>query len=263
MEKILPEKPELFQFAYFQNYQNSINELAALTPGEEWDFHAAGKKKKAILKNYLEYTYKKVKEETKISFTAENKNACFNTGLVTPQLEEIYTLFEKNNLQGESMSQFFFKGFVKESDRTFLRLFARNRPERADFFQKPEDLIFNPNCDIIPDLDHIITDNKERFPAYMQPMGDDGIRRQLIGAIDEVKKKVKTNYKIAVPQYYRNRIQLLLPLCLTAGSPNPDLALVIYKVDEMTYCARTCLTIQMAYTNARLIVRPQSDWLKP
>ncbi|MCS2900106.1 DUF3825 domain-containing protein [Bacteroides thetaiotaomicron] len=53
------------------------------------------------------------------------------------------------------------------------------------------------------------------------------------------------------------------PLCLTPGSPNPDLALVIYKVDEQTYCARTCLTIQMAYTNARLIVRPQSDWLKP
>ena len=94
-------------------------------------------------------------------------------------------------------------------------------------------------------------------------MGEDGIRRQLVGAIDEVIKKVRTNYKIAVPQYYRNKIQLLLPLCLTPGSPNPDLALVIYKVDEQTYCARTCLTIQMAYTNARLIVRPQSDWLKP
>ena len=136
-------------------------------------------------------------------------------------------------------------------------------PEKADFFQHPEDLIFNPNCDIIPDIDHIITDNIDRFPSYIQSMGEDGIRRQLVGAIDEVKKKVRTNYKIAVPQYYRNKIQLLLPLCLTPGSPNPDLALVIYKVDEQTYRARTCLTIQMAYTNARLIVRPQSDWLKP
>jgi hypothetical protein len=85
----------------------------------------------------------------------------------------------------------------------------------------------------------------------------------LVGAIEEVKKKIKTNYKIAVPQYYRGKIQLLLPLCLTPHSPNPDLALAIYKVDENIYCAKTCFTLKMAYTNARLIVKPQSDWLKP
>jgi hypothetical protein len=84
----------------------------------------------------------------------------------------------------------------------------------------------------------------------------------LFGAIDEVKKKVRTNYKIAIPQYYDGKIQLLLPLCLTAGSPNPDLALVIHRLNDKTYTARTCLTLKMAYNNARLIVKPQSDWLK-
>ncbi len=257
------EKPKLFQFAYFKNYQANIDFLANMTPGEQWDFYTTKVKNKAILKNYLEYTFQKVQEEGKISYTSDNKNVCFNTGLVTNQYEEIYALFEENNIQGNDVSRFFFVAFLKMSDSQLLRLFSRNMPERADFFQHPENLIFNPNCDIIPDIDHIITDNSERFPTHIQSMGDDGIRRQLIGAIDEVKKKVKTNYKIAVPQYYRNKIQLLLPLCLTPGSPNPDLALVIYKVDENTYCARTCLTLQMAYTNARLIVRPQSDWLKP
>ena len=89
------------------------------------------------------------------------------------------------------------------------------------------------------------------------------MRRKLEGAIEEVKKKVKTNYKVAVPQYYKGRIQLLLPLCLTPNSPNPDLALVVHKIDDITYTARTCLTLKMAYNNARLIVKPQSAWLKP
>ena len=78
-----------------------------------------------------------------------------------------------------------------------------------------------------------------------------------------MKKKVRSNYKVAVPQYYDSKIQLLLPLCLTSGSPNPDLALVVHKLNDSTYTARTCLTLEMAYMNARLIVKPQSDWLRP
>jgi len=46
---------------------------------------------------------------------------------------------------------------------------------------------------------------------------------------------VYPNYKIAVPQYYDGKIQLLLPLCLTSGSPNPDLALVVHSLCK-TYC---------------------------
>ncbi len=124
-------------------------------------------------------------------------------------------------------------------------------------------LLFNPKFDLIPDIDHIINDNLTRFPVHLQNTDKLEIRRQLIGAIDEAKKKVRTNYKVAVPQYYDGRIQLLLPLNLTTGSPNPDLALVVHKLNDTTYTARTCLTLKMAYNNARLIVKPQSSWLKP
>lgn len=144
-----------------------------------------------------------------------------------------------------------------------MRHFSQSIPDITDFFDKPELLIFNPKCVLIPDIDHIIRDNLSRFPPHLQKADDAELRRQLTGAIDEVKKKVRTNYKIAVPQYYSNRIQLLLPLCLTSGSPNPDLALVIHKLNDTTYTARTCLTLKMAYNNARLIVKPQSNWLKP
>ena len=88
----------------------------------------------------------------------------------------------------------------------------------------------------------------------MQGLESDEIRRRLIGAINEAQRKVRSNYKMAVPQYYEGKIQLLLPLCLTPGSPNPDLALVTHKISSNTYTARTCLTLKMAYNNARLIV---------
>ncbi len=125
-------------------------------------------------------------------------------------------------------------------------------------------IILNPNYKIVPDIEHIIKDNKGRFPLHLQNADDSEMRRQLHGAIEDVTKKVKTNYKIAIPQYFANKIQLLLPLCLTSGSPNPDLALVIDKViGQDIYSAKTCLTLKMAYGNAHLIVKPQSDWLRP
>ena len=258
-------KPELFRFAYFPGYNNAIKFLAeTLTGDENWDFSDSELKKYSILKNYLEYTFRKLKQEQKIKFSRNNKYACFNTGLVTPNLEDIIAFFEayKKPKPGYT-TPWCFKAFLKRSDGQLLRHFSSNLPDIANFFEKPELLIFNPKCELIPDIEHIITDNKSRFPAHLQSADDSELRRRLFGAIEEVKKKVRTNYKIAIPQYYAGRIQLLLPLCLTAGSPNPDLALVVHKLNATTYKASTCLTLKMAYNNARLIVKPQSEWLQP
>ncbi len=256
---------ELFKFAFFPNYDSAITFLAdTLADGEAWDFSDSATKNNSILKNYLEFTFRKLLQEKKVAFTSDNKFACFNTGLVTENLEDIFAFFEEyKNPRTGLTTPFCFKAFLKKSDNNILRNFSHSIPDVANFFDKPELLIFNPKCDLIPDLDHIIGDNLSRFPAHLQGADDAELRRQLVGAIDEVKKKVRSNYKIAVPQYYDNKIQLLLPLCLTSGSPNPDLALVIHKLNDTTYTARTCLTLKMAYNNARLIVKPQSNWLKP
>ncbi len=256
---------ELLKFAFFPNYDSAITFLAdTLADKEVWDFSDSARKNNSILKNYLEFTFRKLQQENKIAFTSDNKFACFNTGLVTENLEDIFAFFEeyKNPKKGFT-TPFCFKAFLKKSDNNILRHFSHFIPDVANFFDKPELLIFNPKCDLIPDLDHIIRDNLSRFPVHLQGADDAELRRQLVGAIDEVKKKVRSNYKIAVPQYYDSKIQLLLPLCLTSGSPNPDLALVIHKLNDTTYTARTCLTLKMAYNNARLIVKPQSNWLKP
>lgn len=257
----LQSSQQLFDFAYIPKYEDAFQALAKMADHEEWDFSDARKKSNVILKNYIEHTFRKVKSEDKISFAQDNSFACFNTGLVTRNLEEIYALFVKNIIPGKQ--SFCLKCFCRKSDNALLHIFKSDLPQIADYFQKPEDLLFNPNCNLIPQIDHIIEDNLDRFPSAMQSAGDAEIRRRLEGAIDEVRKRVRTNYKIAVPQYYNNRIQLLLPLNLTPNSPHADLALVTHKIDNSTYTARTCLTLKMAYNNARLIVKPQSSWLKP
>ena len=258
---------KLFRFAYFPKYDTSIKYLAeSLADKEDWDFSDLTEKNYSILKNYLEFTYRKLEQEKKIHFTTDNAYACFNTGLVTENLEDIFAFFEiykHSNNKIKDPSPYCFKAFLKKSDNTLLRHFSHNLPDVANYFEKPEQLIFNPKCDLIIDVDHITQDNLTRFPDRFQSADKAELNRSLNGSIDEIKKKVRTNYKIAVAQYYDNKIQLLLPLFLTANSPNPDLALVVHKLNETTYTARTCLTLRMAYNNARLIVKPQSNWLKP
>lgn len=83
----------------------------------------------------------------------------------------------------------------------------------------------------------------------------------LRGAIENARERVRRNYKAAVPQYYQGRVQLLLPLCLAAPG-SADLALVVERLEGF-YRGSTCLTLDMAYNNARQLARPDRDWLQP
>ena len=81
----------LFAYAYFPKYNEAIAYLAEnLADKEDWDFTDAKSKTNSILKNLLEHTFRKVQSEGKIVYSADNKYSCFNTGLTTVHLEEIY-----------------------------------------------------------------------------------------------------------------------------------------------------------------------------
>ena len=75
-------------------------------------------------------------------------------------------------------------------------------------------------------------------------------------------KKVTWNYKTAIPMYYprTNKLSLLLPLSLI-DDDQIDLALVTEKLDSGNYKGHTILPLEWAYSNARLVTRPDSDWL--
>lgn len=69
---------------------------------------------------------------------------------------------------------------------------------------------------------------------------------------------------IAIPHWYGNKIQLLLPLILTNEEGIADVALVVDRDDDRKiYRGVTILTMDKAYIDARLITKPDDAWLNP
>ena len=183
----------------------------------------------------------------------------FNTGLYTRRYETIYGLFEPNS-KPDARQHWFLKGFFKESDPMLVSF--EYLPCRVRFAEDPSELVFDYRLPIRSNIDHILGDeeNLTRIPASLMGEGNSLLlRRAFEGAVVEAARRAAANYTLAVPQFYGGRIQLLLPLCLTGDKP--ELALTIQREDGF-YAARTCLTLDMAYNNARLICRPETSWIK-
>jgi hypothetical protein len=84
-------------------------------------------------------------------------------------------------------------------------------------------------------------------------------RNALEGAMKHSIRLAQRSYRMAVPQFYHGRIQLLLPLYLR-DSKRPDLALTLERHGGW-YRAATVLYTDWAYRHARLLARPNSEWL--
>ncbi len=91
-------------------------------------------------------------------------------------------------------------------------------------------------------------------------MDEYALQTFLKGAIDNAKERVRRNYNTAIPQYYRGQIQLLLPLCL--GNPQGAHLALVAERHTTFYHASTCLTLDMAYNNARQITKPDQAYLE-
>lgn len=244
----------LFDFAFCHDYEKKISALAGICP-EKWSF---GKRAdNTILKNYVEHTFLKLQEEGNIVQCCDH--AVFNTGLYTTYYEPIFAYFTKNKIPDRQ--QWFLDGFYTSYQLGMMNI--TDRPKRANYFSDPAALVFDTNCDIIPQYAHIFGD-AENFLRIPEIIRDSPNKTMLFdGAINRAKHMIDANYKTAVPQYYKGWIQLLIPICLVSESV-PDLALVVSKNEAGNqYLGRTCLTLDMAYNNARLIARPDSAWLKP
>ena len=247
----------LFDFAFFPDWEGMVNFLSKMAQPENWGYrYTPTTKDLPILKSYLHYTFSRLKEESKIIYGDNGDTACFNTGLVTPNYEEIFGFFVKNN---RGRQPYVFNGFVKESDNKLTRF--GKLPDLASYFTKTSDLVFDTKKDLRYKVDHIIDENKNRFPAPFNTMDNYQLKISIDGAIKHALRRVERNYRTAVPQFYRGNIQLLLPLCM-ASRAKADLALAVKDEGEV-YIAYTCLTLDMAYNNARLIAKPDSDWLEP
>lgn len=218
-----------------------------------------------ILASYLNFTFMRLQEEGKILFSGDGTRACFNTGLLDRRYcYDIYAFFERNRNEGDNQD-WFFKQFATKSDAMRWNLMEgfSGLPEVAEYYnaENYRDLFFHLEYSSIVVSAHIIEDNLDRFPPKFRDEPHLAIAA-MQAAVNKLYAQLRRNYKLAVPHWHDGHIQLLLPLCLTDFN-KADLALVVERLDaQKCYVARTILTMDMAYQDARRICRPNSDWLK-
>ncbi|MCL2081364.1 MAG: DUF3825 domain-containing protein [Oscillospiraceae bacterium] len=265
------EKSKLDQWVfrgYFSEYDKKLRLLASEMTAETWNFD--GQEEYSILRKYITYTFEKLRDEqknitddTKFEYIYECENcACFNTGLFDRNWQQIYFYCEPNEPGRDQKWRF--QNFFNSYTITYKPIPA-NKLRRPNYFTNPADLIFNVNLSITPQWSHILDDseNFNRLPESIRILGKSTCQTIILGAIERIRQRAQANYKTIVPQWRKGKIQLLAPLFLT-NEKVPDLALVMSLDDNgEKYIGHTCLTREMAYNNARLIARPDSDWLHP
>ncbi len=286
-------------WAYMGDFRQAINDLKNIALKERWYFKTQDPTDPyPILSKYLTYTFFRLSNEKGKILISDNY-AAFNTGLVNELYEPIYALFEKNKLQ-DKQEWYFHEFCISGVGRTGKTLASNFNPlpQRAHFFDNPSELIYDINAPE-PQLNwnHIILDNVSRLPiefleenkptgfifrdtSEMNTIEKTQYYQQLANAIEKDSKKfraiknrfsdslslalkrVQWNFKTAIPMYYpsNNKLSLLLPLSLIDDDVI-DLALVTEKTKSGSYLGHTILPLTWAYSNARLITRPDSDWL--
>ena len=291
--------PFLLDFAYVRDYSSVITDLKSIALNERWYYkHANPRFPYPILSNYFSYTYYRLaKEKNKILISEDL--AAFNTGLVDKRYEPIYALFTKN--RNPEMQEWFFDSFCIPGEDKAGKILVSNfnpLPSRTHYFDNITDMIYDTSAPE-PKLDwsHIILENVRRLPfdflVENKPMSFDlqdasimntiekeiyfknlalaiesdekkyrSIKNRLKDSLDLALKRVQWNYKTAIPMYFprKNNMSLLLPLALMDDEVI-DLALVVEKTASGTYLGHTILSLDQAYNDARLITRPDSDWL--
>jgi hypothetical protein len=289
----------IFDYAKVADWESRLQVLADLAERERWTFRCVPDHSPLpVLDSYIRYTFLRVHEQAKI--TESERLSCFNTGLLTANQEEVFgvfrisDVFDPNQPVGPCNKKWFLTSWARAGDRQltdFLQF-----PDLAAYWTDPAELVFNPNLQVQLNLDHIIRDDLTRFPTELgghldingvptdmatspdieaeagepegvqtSPAPTPGVtvplatRNALEGAMKHSVRLAQRSYRVAVPQYYHGRIQLLLPLYLR-NADRPDLALTLERHGAW-YRAATVLYPDWAYRHARLLSRPNSEWL--
>lgn len=280
------------------NQKSAIETLKSMALKERWSYRVEDENyPNPILAKYLKWTFVKLMRENKILYS--NEYAAFNTGLVNKFYEPIYAVFDKNkfNKQPWHFIDFCVAGSSTVAARKLTDNFSQ-LPERASYIQNYDDVIYDTSLPIDVNWEHIILENIDRLPIELlqvcfgscevldpsqlsdcdkkqyyedlrnvlesNPMRLSIISGMMGMAVETAKHRVAWNYKTAIPVYYPtdDSVHLILPLALNIKEPEEiSIALVMTKTPSGRYRAVTIFTLDMAYSNARLVTKPSSDWL--
>ena|ERR1700678_187540 len=256
-----------------------------------------------ILDSHLRYTFFKLKQEKRVLEFRDGRVgwATFDTGLVDRLYDPIYALFAHNDHPRPAWKFYDFCVPGKGHSGKKLTEIFDPLPEPASYFSSNFDMLLDTGKDIHVDYEHVIMDgvSRDRFPpeflGHHVPKGfvwtdyaklpktekqqylarlsiaieqdlqcTRAIKNRLEDAKALAEKRTRWNFKTAIPQYYptHNIMSLLLPLALVSDE-KVDIALVVTRNQSGSYQGRTVLPLEWAYKNARLVCRPDSDWLTP
>ena len=227
-----------------EDYNNSIKFLSELAIPEKWNF--GNESDNRILKEYLNHTINKLRDNKNCFLKLKDK-IVFNTGLETVYFDPIY-LFARWD---EELGRWKYAGFMTEYDLCDMEIYTL--PQRPDYFADPSLLVFDVRSKINFNIREIL-----ESVACHKTVPDNIVH----GAIETSICQAKYNFNYAVPCYYSYKIHVLLPLYLE-NSDQPSVALSLYKMPGGYYQACRCLSLEDAYIYARLIAKPESDWLIP
>lgn len=286
---------------FYSNVLNRLAFIALYEDWEFRQSHSNPDKPHPILHSYLRYTFYRLKIEGKIliQHVAGKSFAAFNTGLVDKRYEPIYALLRPNQAgRAPAWQLSSFCIAAEDLDGKELVRYFNPLPQPAHYFDTFNDVLYDVRApDPQLDWEHIILENIDRIPhELIAEKCPPGFELQEAGALsyesreryftvlaDAIKnhsptyrviknrmqdalhlslKRVRWNFKTAIPTYFpkRNRISLLLPLALISDE-RVDRALVVERTPSGNYLGHTILPLDWAYSNARLVCRPDSDWL--
>jgi hypothetical protein len=245
-----------------------------------WEFVTEKYKRKyaapcSKLRNYIQYTFARLKDlelaEPGKYFveSADERWVCFNTGLQDHHCADLFSIFERYQerrapAETTERPDWIYRGTGTAREFAYRNHFGTRVPELAWYSLDSRDFVFNISYTIDVDIyDHMFDRAKERS-GFPQDATDESVRNYLRGTIENLLPKIRRNYKTAIPMYYieERRMQLLLPFASYSGR---DTACLLVQRDDTNKCysIKTVLDMDQAFFAARLITRPDKEWLNP
>lgn len=265
--------------------ENFFDDLARKALSEPWQFKD-DIKSNTVLKSYLEHTYYRLKEleenkqDTEECYVYQDNNyIAFNSGLLSKKwVKPLIIKGEKKTIRvkvfdDEPEWEWHYVKSAKVYEEGNRVLMGIPDLPVAKYFAKIEDLLFHAERKIKIQDEHIFEGRLDRVRFYRNVQLDkvsDEKREELMGdalrrfneAVKKACEMAKRNYKFVLPIYYRTggTMQFLLPIYF--DDEDAECALVLdWDAKAKIYRGSTILDLKMAYTDARLICRPDVFWL--
>jgi len=288
--KLYRDQPLESVFAHFYPFKSSptaapdydepFRAIARVTVDgyDAWEFQQPRFKAKYTaavpkLKNYLNYTFMRLLalEQDALGkhflLSSDNQWICFNTGLQNSHAVDLIAIFQKYfPREGDSQVRpdWVYKGCFASNEGYYRQRFGTVVPEIAWYSLDSRDFVFDTSYSLDKDsFDHLFERAKER--SGLSNASDEVVRNYLRGAIENIVPKIRRNYKVAIPVYYveEKRMQLLLPFASASSAEEVSCFLVERNDTTKSYDLKTIFDLDQAYFAARLITRPDKEWLNP